>query len=66
MRAFVQLRQILSSQEQFHRKLATLERRLTEHDAKLVSVFEAIRQLMTPLPHGDRRQIGFVQPPKKK
>jgi hypothetical protein len=43
MRAFVQLRQILSSQEQFHRKPATLERRLTEHYAKLVSVFEAIR-----------------------
>jgi len=66
MRAFVQLRQILSSQEQFRRKLATLERKLTEHDAKLVSVFEAIRQLMAPLPRGDKRQIGFVQPPKKK
>jgi len=59
MRAFVQLRQILSSQEQFRRKL-------TEHDAKLISMFEAIRQLMAPLPQGDKRQIGFVQPPKKK
>jgi hypothetical protein len=65
IRAFVQLRQILSSEEQFRRKLATLERKLTEHDAKLISVFEAIRQLMAPLPQGDKRQIGFVQPPKK-
>jgi uncharacterized membrane protein len=66
MRAFVQLRQILSSQEQFRRKLTTLERKLTEHDAKLVRVFEAIRQLMAPLPQKDKRQIGFVQLPKKK
>jgi hypothetical protein len=66
MRAFVQLRQILSSQEHFRRKLATLERKLTEHDGKLVTVFEAIRQLMTPLPQKDKRQIGFVQPQKKK
>jgi phage regulator Rha-like protein len=66
MRAFVQLRQILSSQEHFRRKLAALERKLTEHDAKLIRVFEAIRQLMVPIPQKDKRQIGFVQPPKKK
>jgi hypothetical protein len=66
MRAFVQLRQLLSSQEQFRRKLATLERKLTEHDAKLTTVFEAIRQLMASPQPRKRRQIGFARSQEKK
>jgi len=66
MRAFVQLRKFLSSQEQFRRQLSALERKLTEHDAHFKTVFEAIRQLMAPPPPGERRRIGFVQRKKKK
>ena len=66
MRAFVQLRKLLTSQEQFHRKLSAFERKLTEHDAHFKTVFEAIRQLMAPPAPGDRRHIGFVLSKKKK
>jgi hypothetical protein len=66
MRAFVQLRQLLSSQEQFRTKLAVLERKLTEHDSKLKAVFEAIRQLMAPPRPGKKRPIGFVHDQEKK
>jgi hypothetical protein len=61
MRAFVQLRRFLSSQEQFLTKLATPERKLTEHDAELKTVFKAIRRLMARPPTGKKRQTGFVQ-----
>ena len=66
MRAFVRLRQLLSSQEQFRTKLAALERKLTEHDSKLKTVFEAIRQLMAPPLPGKKRQIGFIHDQGKK
>jgi phage regulator Rha-like protein len=66
MRAFVQLRKFLSSQEQFRRKLSALERRRTEHDAHFKTVFEAIRQLMAPPAPAEKRQIGFVKSKKKK
>lgn len=66
MRAFVQLRRLLSSQEQFRLKLATLERKLTEHDSKLKAIFEAIRQLMASPSPSKRRRIGFLQDQKKK
>jgi hypothetical protein len=66
MRAFVQLRRFLSSQEQFRQKLSALEKKLTEHDAHFKSVFEAIRQLMAPTSQKQKRQIGFVSGKKKK
>jgi len=61
MRAFVQLRELVSSHDQLHAKLATLERRLTEHDAHFKTVFDAIRQLMAPPRQERARRIGFVK-----
>jgi uncharacterized membrane protein len=61
MRAFVQLRQLLTSQEQFRHKLSALERKLTERDEHFKIVFEAIRQQMTPPPPKQEKQIGFVK-----
>ena len=49
MRAFVRLREIMSTHKDLARKLADLERKLGEHDEKFAVVFEAIRQLMAPL-----------------
>ena len=66
MRAFVQLRKFLSSQEQFRRKLSALERKLTQHDAHFKTVFEAIRQLMAPKAPAEKRRIGFIHGKKKK
>ena len=55
MRAFVRLRQMLSSNQELATRLDDLEQR---YDAQFKSVFQAIRQLMTPLP-GASRRVGF-------
>jgi hypothetical protein len=58
MRAFVQLRQALAGHAELARKLAELERRLEGHDQAIKSLFDAIRELMTP-PAKPGREIGF-------
>ena len=58
MRAFVRLRQVLSSNKELANKLAELERKLESHDGHIRSLFDAIRQLMTP-PDPTPRRIGF-------
>lgn len=55
MDTFVRLRQMLSSHVELARKLAALEKK---YDAQFKVVFDAIRQLMAPLP-AKRRRIGF-------
>ena len=66
MRAFVQLRQVLSGHAELARKFAELERRIAGHDTAIQSLFVAIRQLMAP-PKKPRREIGFhaIQPRNK-
>ena len=61
MRAFVKLRQILSTHKEFVHKLNELERKIEKHDVDIQSIFEAIRQLMAPSPEKPRRMIGFKQ-----
>jgi hypothetical protein len=63
MRAFVSLRRLLAGNDALSRKLAELERRLENHDQGIKSLFDAIRQLMTP-PEKPRREIGFHAIPK--
>jgi phage regulator Rha-like protein len=55
VRAFVRLRQLLSSNAELARKLESLEKK---YDTQFRVVFDAIRQLMTPEPP-KRREIGF-------
>ena len=55
VRAFVRLRQMLSSNAELARKLAALE---NKYDRQFKVVFDAIRQLMSP-PEPKRREIGF-------
>jgi len=55
VRAFVRLRQMLSSNAELARKLGDLERK---YDRQFKVVFDAIRQLMTR-PEQKRKQIGF-------
>ena len=59
MRAFVRLREMISSNKDLARKLDALERKVESHDVHIRSLFEAIRQLMTP-PEPKRRKIGFL------
>jgi hypothetical protein len=58
MRAFVSLRRMVATNDNLSRKLAELERRLEGHDKGIKSLFDAIRELMTP-PERPRREIGF-------
>ena len=61
MRAFVKLREILSTHKDLVRKLDEMEKK---YDAQFKIVFDAIRQLMLS-PEKPKRQIGFqVKEPK--
>ncbi|MBS4028686.1 MAG: ORF6N domain-containing protein [Ignavibacteriales bacterium] len=64
MRAFVKLREILSSHKDLEAKLKEHDSRLDTHDRQIHGIFEAIRQLMLP-PEKPKRSIGFhVEEPK--
>jgi hypothetical protein len=66
MRAFVRLRQLLSSNAGLARKLAALER---NYDRKFKIVFDAIRELMAesvPVRLVPNREIGFHTIPRLK
>ena len=69
VRAFVQLREMLSSNRELARRFAQLEtrleRRLTEHDQAIAAILSAIRELMNP-PVPKRRPIGFTADLAKK
>jgi hypothetical protein len=56
MRAFVRLRQMLSSNADLARKLDGLEKK---YDSQFKIVFDAIRQLMLPPPTPKKPRIGF-------
>ena len=58
MRAFVKLREILSTHKELAHKLSELERKVEKHDIEIRSIFEAIRQLISPL-EKPRGKIGF-------
>ena len=64
MRAFVKLRQILSTHKELAYKLTELERKIEKHDEEIKAIFDAIRQLMVP-PAKPQRRIGFVQKGKE-
>lgn len=61
MRAFVRLREILSTHKDLAAKLEKVEKKLGEHDEHFQVVFEAIRQLMSPPTRQEKkRRIGFL------
>ncbi len=68
MRAFVELRRAALSYDAIERRLTELEReckeRFGKHDQQLASVFEALRQLISPPPRPKRR-LGFGLPEDK-
>jgi len=69
MRVFVRLREMMATHKELALKLVELEERLEGHDEQIQSIFEAIRQFMTPpdppipfspLPWWERRGEGVV------
>ena len=55
VRAFVRLRELIASNKELAKRLDELEKK---YDSQFKVVFDAIRELMTPLPPPPRR-IGF-------
>jgi len=62
IRTFVRLRQLLSTHKELAAKLGELEKKLGAHDTQIRSLFEAIRQLMTPPAQDNKRRIGYRAP----
>jgi len=58
IRAFVRLRQIVTTHKELGVKLAELEETVASHDRHIQRLFEAIRRLMEP-PLPKSRRIGF-------
>lgn len=59
VRAFVQLREMLSTNKEVAAKLLELERKVSGHDQAIAGLIDAIRQLMMPTA-GKGRPIGFT------
>jgi len=64
VRAFVQLRELLTGHKELAKRLDALEtrieRKLMTHDQAIAGILDAIRQLMAPPPAPRKRPIGFV------
>ena len=59
VRAFVKLRELLSSHHQLAAKLDELERKLQDHDGQILALIDAIRQLMEEPEEPVRPRVGF-------
>jgi phage regulator Rha-like protein len=59
IKAFVKLREILSTHKELANKLNKLESKIAKHDEDIKVIFEAIRQLMAPSEKKLSRKIGF-------
>ncbi len=60
VRAFIQLRETLASNEELARRLDELERKLGTHDRSIGHILDALRQLTQPPEPPRRRRIGFL------
>ena len=58
VRAFVQMRELVSASVALSRKLGALEQKFDSHDQAIARLFQAIRSLIEP-PAKKRREIGF-------
>jgi hypothetical protein len=68
MRVFTKLREMMLSHKDLARKIEDLERKFSDHNQKIIQIFEALRRLMaTPATSPDslpnpykRTKVGFI------
>jgi hypothetical protein len=65
VRAFVHLRQMLSSNQDLARKIEALERKVGKHDTDLQAVLSALERFVQPSVSAPKRSIGFLPPERK-
>ncbi|RKY93713.1 MAG: ORF6N domain-containing protein [Ignavibacteriae bacterium] len=59
MRAFVKLREILSTHKELAKRLKEVELKIDSHDTQIQAVFDVINQLITPSTK-PKKKIGFT------
>jgi len=59
VRAFIRLREIISTHKELAQKLKELELKIDSHDQHIQAIFEFINQLITP-PEKPKRKMGFT------
>ena len=65
VRAFIRMREELTSRRELEERLDQIEKILLVHDTQLKELFEKIRPLLLPPPEKPRKRIGFeVKEPK--
>lgn len=62
MRAFVNMRRLAATNAEIKKRLASIERKLVDHDGHFKQVFAAIKAMTAP--ERQPKQIGYIQ--KKK
>lgn len=65
MRAFVKLREALTTNKELAHKFDELARRVASHDQAIAGLIRTIRELMNPPDPPPKRSIGFVIPDEK-
>ena len=65
MRAFVRLREVLSTHKELAFQFKELERKVGKHGEDIQAIFRAIQRLMTE-PEKPKGRFGFYQPGKEK
>ena len=65
VRAFVKLRGAIATHKELSDNINALERKVTQHDKQIISLVQAIKQLISPSAVPKKRQIGFNIPKKK-
>ncbi len=58
MRAFVKLRELISTHKKVEERLKELESKLKDHDEQIIQIIQVINQLIAP-PEPPKRKIGF-------
>ena len=64
MRAFVRLKQVLSTHKELAAKLKKLEQKVGKHNKLIIEIFDIIKQLTQPPKSKPKPQIGFKPDPK--
>jgi hypothetical protein len=60
MRAFVRIREIISTHTELAKKISDIEKRLDYHDETLIDLIEAVKKFL-PMPVSNNKQkIGFI------
>lgn len=59
MRAFVRLREIISTHKKVEEKLKEIDNNLKDHDEKILQIIQVINQLINP-PEPAKKKIGFT------